>query len=100
DLFQTASDNLEMGKIKTTKYDAAEYLETPDDMAAHLEACLEIEAMMRLLLRKHWVISRVRKACRRWQKTPGFLAKVSTKRCPANGCRVSTRCLRSSMHLG
>lgn len=31
-----------MGKTKTTLYDTAEYLETPDDMAAHLEACLEI----------------------------------------------------------
>ena len=31
-----------MGKTKTTLYDTAEYLETPDDMAAYLEACLEI----------------------------------------------------------
>ena len=30
-----------MGKSKTTRYDAAEYLETPEDMAAYLEACLE-----------------------------------------------------------
>ncbi len=31
-----------MGKTKTTLYDSAEYLETPADMAAYLEACLEI----------------------------------------------------------
>ena len=31
-----------MGKTKTTPYDSAEYLETPEDMAAYLEACLEI----------------------------------------------------------
>lgn len=31
-----------MPKIKTTRYDSAEYLETPEDMAAYLEACLEI----------------------------------------------------------
>lgn len=31
-----------MGKTKTTPYDAAEYLKTPEDMAAYLEACLEI----------------------------------------------------------
>lgn len=31
-----------MGKTKTTPYDTAEYLETPEDMAAYLEACLEI----------------------------------------------------------
>lgn len=31
-----------MSKLKTFKYDSAEYLETPEDMAAYLEACLEI----------------------------------------------------------
>lgn len=30
-----------MGKTKTTKYDVAEYLTTPEEMAAYLEACLE-----------------------------------------------------------
>ena len=30
-----------MGKIKTTKYDVAEYLTTPEEMAAYLEACFE-----------------------------------------------------------
>ncbi|MBX3300273.1 MAG: putative addiction module antidote protein [Acidobacteria bacterium] len=30
-----------MTKIKTTKYDVAEYLNTPEEMAAYLEACLE-----------------------------------------------------------
>jgi probable addiction module antidote protein len=30
-----------MGKTKTTKYDVAEYLRTPEEMAAYLEACLE-----------------------------------------------------------
>ncbi len=31
-----------MAKTKTIPYDTAEYLETPEDMAAYLEACLEI----------------------------------------------------------
>jgi probable addiction module antidote protein len=31
-----------MGKTTTVPYDSAEYLETPEDMAAYLEACLEI----------------------------------------------------------
>ena len=31
-----------MGTTKTTQYDSAEYLETPEDMAAYLEACFEI----------------------------------------------------------
>lgn len=31
-----------MAKVTTTKYDSADYLETPEDMAAYLEACLEI----------------------------------------------------------
>ncbi len=30
-----------MGKTKTTRYDVAEYLTTPQEMAAYLEACLE-----------------------------------------------------------
>lgn len=30
-----------MGKVKTTRYDSAEYLRTPEEMAAYLEACLE-----------------------------------------------------------
>jgi len=30
-----------MAKIKTTKYDVAEYLNTPEEMAAYLEASLE-----------------------------------------------------------
>ena len=30
-----------MAKTKTRPYDAAEYLETPEDMAAYLEAALE-----------------------------------------------------------
>ena len=30
-----------MGKTKTTRYDVAEYLRTPEEMAAYLEACLE-----------------------------------------------------------
>ena len=30
-----------MSKTKTTKYDIAEHLRTPEEMAAYLEACLE-----------------------------------------------------------
>ncbi len=30
-----------MAKVKTTKYDVAEYLTTPEEMAAYLEACIE-----------------------------------------------------------
>ena len=30
-----------MAKIKTTKYDVAEYLSTREEMAAYLEACIE-----------------------------------------------------------
>jgi probable addiction module antidote protein len=30
-----------MKKIKTTRYDVAEHLRTPEEMAAYLEACLE-----------------------------------------------------------
>lgn len=30
-----------MSKTTTTRYDVAEYLRTPEQMAAYLEACLE-----------------------------------------------------------
>ena len=30
-----------MAKTKTTKYDVAEHLRTPEEMAAYLEACIE-----------------------------------------------------------
>ncbi|MHB1349831.1 MAG: putative addiction module antidote protein [Anaerolineaceae bacterium] len=30
-----------MGKITATRYDVAEHLRTPEEMAAYLEACLE-----------------------------------------------------------
>ena len=30
-----------MAKTKTTRYDVAEHLRTPDEMAAYLEACFE-----------------------------------------------------------
>jgi probable addiction module antidote protein len=30
-----------MNKTKTTRYDVAEHLRTPEEMAAYLEACLE-----------------------------------------------------------
>lgn len=30
-----------MSKTKTTRYDVAEHLRTPEDMAAYLEACFE-----------------------------------------------------------
>jgi probable addiction module antidote protein len=30
-----------MNQIKTTPYDVAEHLQTPEEMAAYLEACLE-----------------------------------------------------------
>jgi len=30
-----------MSKTKTTRYDVAEHLRTPEEMAAYLEACIE-----------------------------------------------------------
>ena len=30
-----------MGKTRTTRYDVAAHLRTPEEMAAHLEACLD-----------------------------------------------------------
>ncbi len=30
-----------MNKTKTTRYDVAEHLRTPEEMAVYLEACLE-----------------------------------------------------------
>jgi len=33
--------HVDMGKLTTTRYDVAEYLRTPEEMAAYLEACIE-----------------------------------------------------------
>ena len=32
---------VQMSKTRTTRYDVAEHLRTPEEMAAYLEACLE-----------------------------------------------------------
>lgn len=34
--------NSTMGKMTTTRYDVAEHLRTPEEVAAYLEACLEV----------------------------------------------------------
>ena len=54
-----------MAKTVTTRYDVAEHLRTPEEMAAYLEACLEEANGDARLLRRHWETSRGPRACRR-----------------------------------
>ena len=49
-------------KTKTSKYDVAEHLRTPEEMAAYFEACLEEANGDAALLPKPWEISLVPKA--------------------------------------
>lgn len=47
-----------MAKTTTTRYDVAEHLRTPQEMAAYLEACLEEAQGDAAFVAKPWEISR------------------------------------------
>lgn len=51
-----------MTKTKTTRFDVSEHLNTPEEMAAYLEASIEKADGMPLSLPRHLVISSVQKA--------------------------------------
>ena len=52
-----------MMKEEFKPFDAAEYLETPEDMAGYLDACLEEDNGDGVLIRKLWATSRGLIAC-------------------------------------
>jgi DNA-binding phage protein len=73
-----------MRKTKTTRYDVAEHLRTPEEMAAYLEACLDEARVTQRLSPRHWAILHARGAWGRRLVMPAYLAKVFTKRSPVN----------------
>ena len=79
-----------MGKTATTRYDVAEHLRTPEEMAAYLEACLEeargdaafiAKALGDIARAKGWRRSPEMRDCR---------GKAFTKHSPGNVARAST----------
>ena len=54
-----------MAKIRTTRYDVAEHLRTPEEMAAYLEACLRRRTETPPSLQRHSETLRGRKVWHR-----------------------------------
>ena len=79
-----------MSKTVTTRYDVAEHLRTPEEMAAYLEACLKKLTEMPHSSLKPLAISLVLRACPRLREIPGCRAKVFTRRFPVNAALTLT----------
>ncbi len=84
-----------MGKTATTRYDAAEHLRTPDEMAAYLEPALKRRAEMPRSSRRRLEISLVLKAWRRSREMRDCRGKAFIKHSPGNAARASTPSSRS-----
>lgn len=69
-----------MMKEEFKPFDAAEYLETPEDMAGYLDACLEEDHGDGVLIRKLWATSRGLMACLRSHVILGWVERACTKR--------------------
>lgn len=79
-----------MRKTVTTRYDVAEHLRTPEEMAAYLESCLEeADGDAAFIAKALGDIARA-KGMLKSHAMPGFLAKACTKHSPGNVVRVST----------
>ena len=87
-----------MAKSKTRPYDAAEYLESEEDMAAYLQAALEEGDPARSSTR--WAISPVPAACRRLPGRRALAARAFTRRFLPRGIRSSPRSSRWSSAIG
>ena len=84
-----------MTKTITTRYDVAEHLRTPEEMAAYLEACLEEANGDAAFIARVWAILPAPKACLRWHVMLACLAKVFTRHSPGNETQVLTQSSRS-----
>jgi probable addiction module antidote protein len=79
-----------MGTTTTTKYDVAEYLRTPEEMAAYLEACLEEANGDAAFVAK--ALGNI--ARRRSPATPAFRVKACIKHFRVNAAPALTRFLK------
>ena len=83
-----------MAKTKTRPYDAAEYLETEDDMAAYLQAALE-DGDPALVIHALGNIAHARGMSQIARQT-GSAARTFTRRCRPKGIRSLPRFSRWS----
>lgn len=83
-----------MAKTATTKYDVAEHLRTPEEMAAYLEMCIEEANGDAAFIAKSLGDIAGQKACLKWPAMPAFLGKVCIRRYPGKEVRDSIRSLR------
>lgn len=88
-----------MSKTLTTRYDVAEHLRTPEEMAAYFEACLE-EADGNAAFIAKALGDIARGGCRRLRATQNCRARAFTRRFPASAARASTPSSRSSLRWG
>ena len=78
-----------MRKTTTTRYDVAEHLRTPEDMAAYLEACLEdADGDAAFIAKSLGDIARAM-AWPRLHGTPVSPAKACTRHFPVSGVPTS-----------
>ena len=87
-----SSQDLDMGKITTTRYDVAEYLRTPEEMAAYLEGCIEESGGDAAFIASALGdIARAKGMSQVARDAGLFPARVSTKLCPESVRRALTR---------
>jgi DNA-binding phage protein len=80
-----------MPKTKTTRYDVAEHLRTPEEMAAYLESCLdEASGDAAFIAKALGDIARAR-GMTQVGVTLVYPARASTKRSPGSVVRILTR---------
>lgn len=85
-----------MSKTMTTRYDVAEHLRTPEEMAAYLEACLEeADGDAAFIAKALGDIARA-KGMAQVAKDAGLSREVSTRHSPESGVPTSTPSLKSS----
>jgi len=87
-----------MKKTVTTRYDVAEHLGTPEEMAAYLEACLaEADGDAAFIAKALGDIARS-KGMTQVAREPGSLVKACTKSFPGSGAPVLTPFSKLSAH--
>lgn len=79
-----------MAKAITTRYDVAEHLRTPDEMALTLKPALRMQMTMLLSLQKLSAILPGPRVCHKWRVMLGFPAKAFTRHFVGNEASVST----------
>jgi hypothetical protein len=74
----------------TTRYDVAEHLRSPEEMAAYLEACMEEAHGDPAFVPGPWAISPGPRAYLRWRVMQVFLEKVFKRRPRFEAARKSS----------